>query len=160
VSPNSHFFWNIAAIRGVIPGTIPDDRLFIPIEPGFTKYSCDDFEFLKGKAEAANVKNNIVKVIMNDRTNAVLSYDQLVIATGSEVHDNLPFKPIRTHRQTLDAFHSLQKQIEAADSIVVAGSGPTGVETAGELAAHHGEAKRITLIINGNDALHFSKVLP
>jgi hypothetical protein len=33
------------------------------------------------------------------------------------------------------------------------------VETAGELAAHYGEAKKITLIINGNNALHFSKVL-
>jgi NADH dehydrogenase FAD-containing subunit len=72
------------------------------------------------------VKRNTVKVVMNDGTDVVLSYDQLVIAMGSQVHDNLAFKPFGTHGQTLDAFHSLQKQIEAADSIVVAGSGPTG----------------------------------
>ena len=35
VSPNSHFYWNIAAVRGVIPGAIPDEQLFLPIEPGF-----------------------------------------------------------------------------------------------------------------------------
>jgi NADH dehydrogenase FAD-containing subunit len=160
VSPNSHFYWNIAAVRGVIPGAIPDEQLFLPIEPGFTKFTFENFEFVRGKAESLNTEQSTATVAKNDGTQISLTYDQLVIATGSQVYNNLPFKPVGTHGQTLDAFHSLQNQIEAAKSIVVAGSGPTGVETAGELAAHYGAEKEITLIINGDYALHSSKVLP
>lgn len=89
-----------------------------------------------------------------------MKYDQLVIATGSQVHNNLPLKSIGTYGQILDALHSLQEQIEASESIVVAGSGPTGVEVAGELAAHYGTEKKITLVVSGGSVLHFSKVLP
>src|SRR6202034_569162 len=95
-----------------------------------------------------------------DGTQRSLSYDQLVIATGSHVRTNLPFKPVGTHEETLAALHSLQKQIDVAKSIVVAGAGPTGVETAGELAAAYGGEKDITLIVGGERALQASHVLP
>ncbi|KAK9312809.1 hypothetical protein V1524DRAFT_354379, partial [Lipomyces starkeyi] len=100
-----------------------------------------------------------IEVARNDRTQLSLSYDQLVIATGSQI-SNLPFKPVGTHEETLAALHSLQKQIDVAKSIVVAGAGPTGVETAGELAAAYGREKDITLIISGERALQASHVLP
>jgi apoptosis-inducing factor 2 len=38
VSPNTHFYWNLAAVRGVIPGTFTDNELFLPIQPGFARY--------------------------------------------------------------------------------------------------------------------------
>ncbi|TID25970.1 Valine-tRNA ligase [Venturia nashicola] len=135
VTPNSHFYWNIAAARGVTSGTIPDDQLFLPIEPGFARYTSEQFEFIQGKAESISAGNNEVEVVRNDGTAAILKYDQLVIATGSQ-------------------------QIEVSESIVVAGSGLTGVEVAGELAAHYGIEKQITLIVKGDSVLHFSKVLP
>ena len=31
VSPDSHFYWNIVAVRGVIPGAITDEQLFLPL---------------------------------------------------------------------------------------------------------------------------------
>ena len=160
VSPNSHFYWNLAAVRGVIPGAIPDEQLFLPIEPGFAQYSTENFEFVLGKAERLNPERNTIEVARNDRTQRSLSYDQLVVATGSQICSNLPFKLIGTHEETLAALHSLQKQIDVAKSIVVAGAGPTGVETAGELAAAYGGEKDITLIISGEHALQTSHVLP
>lgn len=160
VSPNSHFYWNIAAIRGVIPGAIPDEQLFLPFEPGFAQYSADNFEFVLGKAERFDPERNTVEVAKNDKTQRSISYDQLVIATGSQLRNNLPFKPVGTHEETLAALHSLQKQIDVANSIVVAGAGPTGVETAGELTAAYGGEKDITLIIGGERALPASHVLP
>ncbi|KAL9064022.1 MAG: hypothetical protein Q9161_009127, partial [Pseudevernia consocians] len=45
-------------------------------------------------------------------------------------------------------------------SIVISGAGPTGVETAGELAATYGSEKDITLIISGEHVLQASLVLP
>lgn len=160
VSPNSHFYWNIAAVRGVIPGTIPDDQLFGPIEPGFKKFTDQNFQFVQGKAEFINVQHSKVTMARNDGFYILLKYDQLIVATGSQVYTNLPLQLIGTPGQTLDALHSVQQQIEAAESIVVAGSGLIGVGVAGELAAHYGTAKKITLIVNGNNVLHFSKALP
>ena len=160
VSPNSHFYWNVAAVRGVIPGAIPDEQLFLPIEPAFAQYSSENFEFVLGKAEHLDPEKNTIELVKNDGTQRSLSYDQLVIATGSHIRSNLPFKPIGTHEETLAALHSLQKQIDVARSIAVAGGGPTGVETAGELAAAYGGEKDITLIVAGDHVLQASHVLP
>ena len=160
ISPNSHFYWNVAAVRGVIPGAIPDDQLFLPIEPAFAQYATENFEFVQGKAEYIDPEKDTIEVVRNDGTRRSLSYDQLVIATGSHIRSNLPFKPIGTHEETLVALHSLQKQINVAKSIVVAGGGPTGVETAGELAAAYGGEKSITLIVSDEHVLQASHVLP
>ena len=160
ISPNSHFYWNVAAVRGIIPNAISDEQLFFPIESGFAQYSAENFEFILGKVERLDPERNIVEVARNDRTQSSLSYDQLVIASGSQIRSNLPFKPVGTQDETLTALHSLQKQIGMAKSLVVAGAGPTGVETAGELAAAYGGEKDITLIIGGERALQASHVLP
>ena len=160
VSPNSHFYWNLAAVRGVIPDAIPDEQLFLPIEPGFAQYSAENFEFILGKVERLDPERNTIEVARNDKTQRSLSYDQLVIATGSQIRSKLPFKLVGTHEETLAALHSLQRQIDVAKSIVVAGAGPTGVETAGELAAAYREEKDITLIIGGERALQASHALP
>ena len=160
VSPNSHFYWNVAAVRGVIPDAISDEQLFLPIEPGFAQYCAENFEFVLGKAERLDLEDNTVEVAKNDGSQRSLSYDQLVIATGSQIRGNLPFKTVGTYEETLAALHSLQKQIDIAKSIVVAGGGPTGVETAGELAAAYRGDKDITLVIGGDHALQAAHVLP
>ena len=160
VSPNSHFYWNVAAVRGVIPDTITDEQLFLPIEPGFAQYPASSFEFVLGKAERLDLEQNTVQVASNDETQRSFSYDHLVIATGSHIRSNLPFKGIGTHKDTLAALHSLQKQIDGSKSIVISGAGPTGVETAGEIAAAYGADKNITLIIRGERVLQASHCLP
>lgn len=160
VSPNSHFYWNVAATRGVIPGAIPDDQLFLSIEEGFARYPSANFEFVLGKAEGIDVERNTVTVVAasNSETRRSIGYDHLVIATGSRIRSNLPFKPVGAHEETLAALHALQKEIEVAKSIVIAGAGPTGVETAGEIAAAYRSEKEITLIISGERALQSSEV--
>ncbi|KAF3088128.1 hypothetical protein TWF569_008216 [Orbilia oligospora] len=139
VSPNSHFYWNLAATRGVIPGAIPDEQLFLPIMNAFSRYPSENFEFILGKADRLQPENSVVRVVANDGSTREIIYDQLVIATGSSIRGNLPFKSIGTHEDTIVALHSLQKEIENAGSITIAGAGPTGVETAGELAAAYGK---------------------
>ncbi|KAE9370961.1 FAD/NAD(P)-binding domain-containing protein [Stipitochalara longipes BDJ] len=160
VSPNTHFYWNLAAVRGVIPGAFTDDQLFLPIQTGFARYPDGSFQFILGRASSIDPASNMVKIIKNDEFQTSLYYDQLVIATGSQILNNLPLKPVGTHEETTKALHYLQRQIGAAKSIVIAGAGPTGVETAGEIAAHYGAEKEITLLIGGNHALEASNVLP
>ncbi|RVD84631.1 uncharacterized protein DFL_006370 [Arthrobotrys flagrans] len=159
ISPNSHFYWNLAAVRGVIPGAIPDEQLFLPIADALSRHPPENFEFILGKADRLQPENNSVRVVANDSSTREIVYDQLVIATGSTIRGNLPFKPLGTHEDTVTALHSLQKEIQNAGSINIAGGGPTGVETAGELAAAYGSKKQITLICAGDKVLHTSDVL-
>lgn len=49
--------------------------------------------------------------------------------------------------------HKTQEQVKAAKSIVVGGAGPTGVETAAELAFEYGKTKEVTLITAGKELL-------
>ncbi|SCV29775.1 uncharacterized protein FFB14_02716 [Fusarium fujikuroi] len=153
VSPNSHFFWNVAATRGIIPDAIPDEQLFLPVKPGFDQYSSENFEFLLGKADGVDAASNTVHAISNENTRREIRYDELVIATGSRLASDLPLKPVGTHQETISAWKQLQTQVGGSKSIVIAGGGATGTEVAGELAARYGSSKNITLVISGEQPL-------
>lgn len=159
VSPNTHFFWNVAATRALIPGMIPDESLFIPIATGFGHYAVDTFEFILGRATSIQSSSNSVDVLTNNGESRTFHYDHLVIATGSSMASGLPLKPIGTHEETLTAWHELQAKVSDARDIIVAGAGPTGVEVAGELAAKFGKLKKITLIMHGDVPLENCKDL-
>ncbi|KAF4450318.1 Apoptosis-inducing factor 2 [Fusarium austroafricanum] len=152
VSPNSHFFWSVAATRGIIPDAIPDEQLFLPIKPGFDQYHAN-FEFVLGKADGIDAALNTVHIILNENVRRDIVYDELVIATGSRLASNLPLKPVGTHQETISAWKQLQTQIADAKSIFISGAGATGTEVAGELAARYGSSKDITLIVSGDQPL-------
>ncbi|KAG7287472.1 hypothetical protein NEMBOFW57_006983 [Staphylotrichum longicolle] len=153
VTPNSYFFWNVAATRGLIPGEIPDDDLFLPIEPGFRRYPADAFELVLGRAERIDDAASTVMVLTNAGAARELAYTHLVIATGSRLTSGLPLKPLGSDEQTLTAWRALQNRVGEAQSIVIGGAGPTGVEVAGELAAKYGSTKTITLVSSGSKPL-------
>ncbi|KAM0245661.1 hypothetical protein ACHAQJ_010501 [Trichoderma viride] len=159
VSPNSHFFWNVAATRGLIPGMIPDESMFIPIATGFGHYPVDEFEFILGRATGIQSSLNSVAVLTNGGENRDFHYHHLVIATGSSLASGLPLKSVGTHNEMLTAWHNLQAKVSTAKDIVVAGAGPTGVEVAGELAAKFGKLKKITLIMHSDVPLESCKDL-
>ncbi|KAK1245612.1 hypothetical protein MKX08_005241 [Trichoderma sp. CBMAI-0020] len=156
ISPNSHFFWNVAATRALIPGMIPDESIFIPIATGFRHYPADTFEFILGRATDIQSSSNSVTVLANDGESRIFHYHHLVIATGSSMASGIPLKPIGTHEEMLTAWHDLQAKVNDAKDIIVAGAGPTGVEVAGELAAKFGKLKKITLIMHGDIPLESS----
>lgn len=153
VTPNGHFFWNVAATRGLIPGEIPDDDLFLPIEPGFRRYPADAFELVLGRAERLDDAASTVMVLTNAGAARKIVYTHLVIATGSRLTSGLPLKPLGSDEQTLTAWRALQNRVGEAHSIVIGGAGPTGVEVAGELAAKYGSTKTITLVSSGSKPL-------
>jgi NADH dehydrogenase FAD-containing subunit len=122
----------------------------LPIQPGFDKYSSENFEFVLGKADGIDRAGSSVKVALNDGTERSIPYDQLVIATGTRLASDLPFKPVGSHETTLSAWHDLKTHVKHAKSIIVAGAGATGVEVAGELAARYGADKQVTLLVSGD----------
>ncbi|KAI0404386.1 hypothetical protein F4802DRAFT_566946 [Xylaria palmicola] len=145
VSKNSHFYWNMAAVRAIIPGVMQEDQYTLPIAPGFAKYPEDDFEFIIGTAQAVDTHAKTVKVVVDDGEGSQreLDYDYLVVATGTRNAgpSNVPWKNNGTHEEITALLAETQAKVAAAKHIVVAGAGATGVETAAELGFEFGSTR-------------------
>lgn len=133
------------------PKAFRPEQYLLPIEKEFTHYSKDAFEFVLGSATSINADAKTVTV-NNERT---ISFDYLVIASGSTSHsmkdDNsisIPFKSPKSGDVQI-LIEEAQQKISQATNIIIAGAGPIGVETAGEIAEaakERGADVHITLI--------------
>ncbi|KAL5614292.1 hypothetical protein BROUX41_004402 [Berkeleyomyces rouxiae] len=154
VSPSHYTYWNIAAVRGLIPGQLSDEQLFIDFLPGFASYKTGAFEYIEGKATAVDPESNSVAVTTNSGEQKQLTYDHLVVATGSSETGGLPFKTLDSYQQTLDELHKLQDKVESAKTIVIGGAGPTGVEIAGELSnIYTGTKAKNVILVSSSDSV-------
>jgi len=160
VNPSTRLYWNIAAPRAVAKkDQFSADNLFPPIAPGFSAYSEDRFKFVQGKATAVDAAANRVTIrTVNDEgvegEEMVVEYAHLVVATGAASVGAWPSKAIGTHVQTSKALEECQAKIEAAKTIVLSGAGPTGVETAGEIATlYKGKGKKVVILSSGDRCL-------
>ncbi|KAG4028627.1 hypothetical protein MFRU_020g00660 [Monilinia fructicola] len=152
ISPNTHVYWNIASTRAIVPGGIPDEKVFSSIASGFSQYTADKFEFVVGTAEELDVENKKVAV-SGESGGSSFGYDFLILATGSRTKEDSPFKGKGSYQESLDLLHEWQSKVKDASSIYIAGAGATGVETAGELGFAYGSSKEITLIASGPTVL-------
>lgn len=133
-SQNSHFYWNLASVRAVIPSLIRDSQVMAPIRSGLSQYPPGSVEFIVGTATALDAASRTVQVDTGADGLCVLTYDHLVLATGARTRDpDLPWKASGSHEELLANLHRTAEQIGAAGHIVVAGAGGTGVELAGEI---------------------------
>jgi apoptosis-inducing factor 2 len=151
VSPNTHVYWSVAAPRALIPGQFASEKLFKSITEGFKQYSSNQFEFVLGFAQSLDPAARKVGVSTGSEEQKTLDYDFLIIATGSRnkegnVGATIPFKGLDSTEATKTALESIQGAVERSKTIVISGAGPTGVETAGELAFEYGTKKKIILV--------------
>ncbi|KAF4981994.1 hypothetical protein FZEAL_2304 [Fusarium zealandicum] len=136
ISKNSHFYWNLASVRAVIPGLVKDDDILAPIEPGLAQYPAGSVDFIVGTASAVDPAARTVRVDTDPSAGPgpVIAYDHLVLATGANAADaELPWKASGSHADLLDSLHRTASQVGAAKHVVIAGAGATGVELAGEI---------------------------
>ncbi|KAL4945483.1 hypothetical protein BDV06DRAFT_230855 [Aspergillus oleicola] len=148
VSRDTHFYWNIASPRAVASATrVQDSDIFASIPEGFAKYPEGQFEFVLGLATGLDAAAKVLCVGGEgvDGLEKQISYDVLVLCTGSDTKTATPFKSRGSTEATKKALHDYQKRIKAAKTILVVGGGPTGVEVAGELASEYGSEKKIIL---------------
>ncbi|KAH7249248.1 hypothetical protein B0J15DRAFT_561582 [Fusarium solani] len=141
VSRSDEFYWNIATPRAAIPGQFTDDQVFFSIPKAFSKYPSQRFEF--------NPDENSVAINQSNGQTRMLHYDTILVATGSDYVDNMPWKLVGTSQETRSSLAKLRDAVDKAKSIVVGGGGPTGVEFAGELGHEYAKAgkKDVTLVI-------------
>lgn len=146
VSQNSHFYWNLASVRAIVPESgLQESTLLAPLDVALSRYPAESHELLIGAATDTDFAAKTVTVSLpsGDRT---IPYDQLVIATGSHAEasgpDPMPWKAAGTYEELVSQLKMIKQKVSAASHIVVAGAGPSGVELAGELAYDNPQRKQ------------------
>lgn len=162
VSPSTHIYWNIGAPRGIVsPTWLPQDELFVPILPAFRRYPESRFHFIQGTATSVDLTSRQVTVALHTpetgspetekhsshgeerwsngsngskpTIHQSIPFHALIIATGTHSIDPL-FSLHGAHQETARAIDRFHDTLPQAESILIAGGGPTGVECAGQLA--------------------------
>ncbi|MGY4283017.1 NADH dehydrogenase [Bradyrhizobium sp. LM2.7] len=128
-----------------------------------------DVDYIQGSAETINTDARTVQITTPNDPRRILSYDRLVVATGSRLfRPNIP--GLAEHGFSVDSLddaialdkhlHSLagRPAINGRDTVVVAGGGFTGIEAATELPARLREilgkdAKTRVIIVDRNSAI-------
>ena len=125
--------------------------------------------YVQGRAETIDTKARSVGIVTAEGENKTLSYDRLVVATGSRLfRPNIP--GLAEHGFSVDQLDdaiALDKHLhglaarpasQARDTVVVAGGGFTGLEAATEMPARlrailGKEAKHRVIIVDRNNAI-------
>jgi apoptosis-inducing factor 2 len=135
LTPSSHFYHRVAGPRAIVaPDLLPQDKYILSIEDNFKKYKAGTFALIQGTATGVDTAARTVtyKLTSNPADIKTIPYHALVIATGInttvKAWSNLgAVSELRTN------LADMQARISSAKSVVVAGGGPAGVETAGEI---------------------------
>ncbi|CZR62279.1 uncharacterized protein PAC_12176 [Phialocephala subalpina] len=154
VSPTTHQYWNLASVRAIVPGQIPDEKLFSSIPDGLAQYK-DSAHFIHGTATGLDIPSKTVLIRTPSGEEQKQPYDTLILTTGCRTIDSAsPWKSsLNGYEATKDALHTIQEEVKNAKTIVVGGAGATGVETAAELGFEFGKGKEVTLITAGQQLL-------
>ncbi|KAK0704233.1 hypothetical protein B0T21DRAFT_299181 [Apiosordaria backusii] len=151
---NTHFYWNIASVRAIIPGQIPDAKILRDLSEALQPYPSKMYELVIGEAISSDFTAKTVKIqLPNSEDVRKLTYDHLVLATGARYTNDTPWKANSDYQSLLTLLHDTASKVEKAKHIIVAGAGATGVEVAGELGYEYGKTKTITLLASGNHVL-------
>lgn len=153
VSKSTHAFYTFAAPRLIVEPFHKDKTLF-DVEESLNKYNKNSqVNFIHGSVESVKLKDRSIDVLSNGQTQS-LSYDVLVIASGTR-YGTPTFKLLDDYTLTIKSIEKINKDIKAANKIAVIGGGPTGVETAGEIAYEYGKTKSITLYTGSKGPLSY-----
>ncbi|KRR02802.1 pyridine nucleotide-disulfide oxidoreductase [Bradyrhizobium jicamae] len=128
-----------------------------------------DVDYVQGSAETIDTKAQTVQIATPKGTRKTLSYDRLVVATGSRLfRPNIP--GLAEHSFSVDSLgdaialdkhlHSLvdRPAVNGRDTVVVAGGGFTGIEAATEMPSRlrkifGKDAKTRVIIVDRNSAI-------
>ena len=113
----------------------PQQKLFINISNLFEQYSAGTFRFVHGTAIELDHTNRSVFVNLAVGSTISFGFHALVIATGASTRS--PLLGLTRDEEFLRTnWIAFRKALTTAKSIVIAGGGPAGIETAGELGEY------------------------
>ncbi|ETN44165.1 uncharacterized protein HMPREF1541_10715 [Cyphellophora europaea CBS 101466] len=136
VNPSRDTMCRSACPRAMISDAMFDQsKLFVDIPRQFEQYPDRSFQFLQGRATALDHYVRAVTIRAVEGTSETLEYHALVIATGASTPSPL-LGPNPDTPHLKQNWAEFRKALPTARSIVIAGGGPAGVETAGELGEY------------------------
>lgn len=136
ISASSQVICRPACPRALISDDLFDqEKLFVSIETAFKPYSDGSFRFVNATATALDHTNRTVSVSLPSGNTETIDFHALVIATGACTHSPL-FGLNRDVEYLRSNWTAFRQALPNSKSIVIAGGGPTGIETAGELGEH------------------------
>ncbi|KAJ5196815.1 hypothetical protein N7449_007294 [Penicillium cf. viridicatum] len=113
----------------------PQEKLFDGVPQQFEQYPKDSFRFIQGTATKLDHDDRYVTASLKDGITEEIAYHALVIATGTSTAS--PLLGLNGDSESLRAtWKTFREALPNAKHIVIAGGGPTGVETAGELGEY------------------------
>ncbi|KFZ13749.1 hypothetical protein V501_03538 [Pseudogymnoascus sp. VKM F-4519 (FW-2642)] len=136
ISPSEQTMCRPACPRVLISDDLlPISKVFVNIPEVFTQYPAANFRFLHGKATALDHTSRSVSVALSAGGTETLTFHSLVLATGATTTSPL-FGLNRDDIFLRARWAEFRESLATAKSIVIAGGGPSGVETAGELGEY------------------------
>ena len=130
ISPSERTFYKIAAPRNI---TEPSTELFFSINDAFAKYGSSHFQFIQGTAMGLDTAAREIDIMQSGKALRKIQYDYLIIATGTTSQS--PLWTLQSdHALTKTSIDEVHHKLQKADSVIIAGGGAVGVETAGEIA--------------------------
>lgn len=136
VSPSMQAMCRPACPRAMISDdNFAQEKLFVNVPDQYTQYPAGSFRFVHGAATQLDHTNRSVAVGLVDGSTENIDYHALVIATGASTTS--PLLGLNRDGEFLRAnWAAFRKALPTAKSIIIAGGGPAGIETAGELGEH------------------------
>lgn len=135
INPSTHFYHRVGAPRATASSQLlPNSKVFHDIPAGFAGYSPDLFTFIQGKATTMDTQARTVTIRRTHGDNEEnLAYHALVLATGTKSFAPTLSNQGGLHDEVVKALEDVHTRLKSAKSVIIAGGGPAGVETAGEV---------------------------
>ncbi|KAK3217307.1 hypothetical protein GRF29_1g2606601 [Pseudopithomyces chartarum] len=115
----------------------PQEKLFVSIPKQFEQYPADQFGFIHGSVTSVDHENRTVSIKgKSDSQTQTLSFHALIIATGASTPSPLFGFNYNDEKALRAAWARFRSGLKTAKNIFIAGGGPAGVETAGELGEY------------------------
>jgi len=150
ISPSEEFFWKVGSPRTIVnPTALPVEKVLVPIADGFKNYKPEQYQFIKAFANEIDPSSKTIQL----STNEAVHYDSLVIASGTSFESPI-WSVAGGSEPTRAALKDIHERLPNAESVVVAGGGAAGTETAGELGETYGNKKQITFLTGMNQPLN------
>ena len=141
VTPNTHFFWKIGVPRAMVgPDLLSLSDMFVTIADAFKEYSSERYSFVQGIAVGLEPERKTVNVDLASGGTRTIDYSTVIVATGTTASTAL-WSIIGSHENSIKALKEMHKVLPSAKTILIAGGGPSGVESSGEIAFHYPKAK-------------------
>lgn len=159
VEANPVAFWSIGALRASVePGF--EDKVMHDLNVKTIFGTTDTRHIVLAGTRVVDIHPDYI-VVNRDVTGELsgsskeakgrtkIEVDRVVLAVGAEYGFPMRISPdARTKEDILEQFRKTQKEVEAAQEILVVGGGPTGVEFVGEVIDQHPN-KVVTLVTRG-----------